>query len=93
MGIPYREPLTVTATCSSRLRKRAGRIEYQRGILSLDKNGDPPGHRYRVSKTGPQGSGVLRSMSDANCFIILPMESSGVEAGDTVRVLPFEAIV
>ena len=93
MGIPYREPLTVTATCSSRLRKRAGRIEYQRGILSLEKNGDPQDRGYRVSKTGPQGSGVLRSMSDANCFIILPMESSGVEAGDTVRVLPFEAIV
>ena len=82
MGIPYREPLTVTATCSSRLRKRAGRIEYQRGILSLEKNGGPQGRSYRVSKTGPQGSGVLRSMSDANCFIILPMESSGVEAGD-----------
>lgn len=93
MGVPCREPLTVTATCSSRLRKRAGRIEYQRGILSLEKNGGPPGRGYRVSKTGPQGSGVLRSMSDANCFIILPMESSGVEAGDTVRVLPFEAIV
>ena len=93
MGTSYREPLTVTATCSSRLRKRAGRIEYQRGILTLEKNGDPPGHGYRVSKTGPQGSGVLRSMSDANCFIILPMESSGIEAGDTVRVLPFEAIV
>lgn len=93
MGIPYREPLTVMATCSSRLRKRAGRIEYQRGILSLDKNGGPQGRSYRVSKTGPQGSGVLRSMSDANCFIILPMESSGVEAGDPVRVLPFEAII
>lgn len=93
MGNPYQEPLTVTATCSSKLRKRAGRIEYQRGILTRERNGGPLDHGYRVSKTGPQGSGVLRSMSDANCFIILPMECSGVEAGDEVRVLPFETIV
>ena len=93
MGNPHLEPLTITATCSSKLRKRAGRIEYQRGILTWEKSDDPLGHSYRVSKTGPQGSGVLRSMSDANCFIILPMKSSGVEAGDAVRVLPFETIV
>ncbi|MCY3803522.1 MAG: molybdopterin molybdotransferase MoeA [Gammaproteobacteria bacterium] len=93
MGNPHQEPLTVTATCSSSLRKRAGRVEYQRGILTWEKDGGSSGHSYRVSKTGPQGSGVLRSMSDANCFIILPMESSGVEAGDEVRVLPFETIV
>ena len=92
MGNPYSEPLTLAATCSSELRKRAGRVEYQRGILSREKNDNVLGHRYRVSKTGPQGSGVLRSMSDANCFIILPMESTGVKPGEQVQVLPFEAI-
>ena len=93
MGNPHREPLTIAATCSSELRKRAGRVEYQRGILTCEKSDDILGHRHTVSKTGSQGSGVLRSMSDANCFIILPMESSGVNAGEMVQVLPFEAIV
>ncbi len=92
MGNPHSEPLTLAATCSSELRKRAGRVEYQRGILSREKNDNVLGHRYVVSKTGPQGSGVLRSMSDANCFIILPMESTGVKPGEQVPVLPFEAI-
>ncbi len=83
-------PLMIKAKCQSKLRKRPGRVEYQRGILTQSKN-DPT--QYEVIKTGGQGSGILRSMSDANCFIILAMESEGVEEGDDVQVLPFEAII
>ena len=90
MGQEHVKPLMINATCKTTLRKRPGRVEYQRGILTTDET-NPTQHH--VAKTGAQGSGILRSMSDANCFIILPMESSGVEIGDEVQVLPFEAII
>ena len=93
MGGIYNEPFTITATCSSRLRKKPGRVEYQRGILARSDSTPVDESEYTVSKTGPQGSGVLRSMTEANCFIILPVDSSGIDAGDTVQVLPFEAVV
>lgn len=89
-GSDHQPPLMIKAKCQSNLRKRPGRVEYQRGTLTQSEN-DPT--QYEVSRTGEQGSGILRSMSDANCFIILPMESEGVEEGDSVQVLPFEAII
>ena len=90
MGQEHKEPFIINATSKSTLRKRPGRVEYQRGILTIDKNSPT---QHFVAKTGAQGSGILRSMSDANCFIILPMESDGVAEGDLVQVLPFEAII
>lgn len=93
MGVVYHEPLIVNAKCSTKLRKQPGRVEYQRGFLTKTNDSDSTSCSYEVKKTGAQGSGILRSMSDANCFIILPMESAGVEIGDTVQALPFEAIV
>ena len=76
--------LSLRARCDSRLKKRPGRVEYQRGILQKDQDGN-----LVVVKTGAQGSGILRSMSQANCFIILPIDSSGVEPGDFVDIQPF----
>jgi molybdopterin molybdotransferase len=81
-------PVTVRATCGSKLKKRPGRIEYQRGILERDESG-----AMVVRKTGAQGSGILSSMSQANCFIILGMDNAGVEPGETVEVQPFFGIV
>ena len=81
-------PNTFQVTCTSRLRKKPGRIEYQRGILQRDENG-----ALTVARTGMQGSGILRSMTQANCFIILPMESGNIEPGMTVAVQPFFGIV
>ncbi len=84
MGIDYFFPPTFKVTCLSNLKKRPGRVEYQRGILSRDQSGD-----MVVSNNGEQGSGILSSMARANCFIILPLESDGVVAGETVEVQPF----
>jgi len=70
------------------LRKKPGRTEYQRGILSRSPQGE-----WRVRITGQQGSGVLRSMSEANCFIVLEHERGEVKAGDLVSVQPFEGLV
>ncbi len=80
--------LMVKVPCSSRLKKRTGRVEYQRGVLEQDATG-----RMVVRKTGAQGSGILRSMADANCFIVLPIDNDGVSPGDMVDVQPFHGIV
>ena len=88
MGQTTTESLTLQMPCVSKLKKRAGRIEYQRGIMQKDENG-----QWQVRKTGAQGSGILRSMSEANCFIILPIESEGTEAGALVEVQPFCAMM
>ncbi|MEJ2576790.1 MAG: molybdopterin-binding protein [Gammaproteobacteria bacterium] len=78
---------TLAACAAERIRKRPGRTEFVRGVLS-------PGDRLpRVAKAGTQGSGVLRSMSIANCFIVLPPEQGDVAEGDLVAVQPFEGIV
>jgi len=81
-------PLLLQVPCRSKLTKRAGRVEYQRGILEYDASGD-----LVVRKTGAQGSGILRSMTDANCFIVLPLASEGVAPGERVAVQPFHGIV
>lgn len=69
------------------LKKRPGRVEFQRGRLARDADG-----AYTVTPTGDQGSGILSSMVDADCFIVLPMEAARTEAGAWVDVQPFFAI-
>ena len=88
MGARQSETITLRVPCISKLKKRPGRVEYQRGILERDANGQPI-----VRKTGAQGSGILSSMSQSNCFIILPMESGNVEPGAIVEVQPFFGLV
>ena len=79
-----RTPLTIQARSESVLRKRPGRFEFQRGVLSADDNG-----RLTVRATGKQGSGILTSMSRANCLIHLDEDCDGIEQGDIVTVQPF----
>ena len=88
MGEQDADHLSLRMACVSRLRKRPGRVEFQRGVMERNEQGD-----YVVRKTGPQGSGILSSMADANCFIVLPMESGGVEPGTLVDVYPFSGLV
>src|SRR5580765_1173677 len=68
------------------LRKVPGRTEYQRGIVFRESG------EWKVRTTGQQGSGVLRSMSEANCFIVLEHERANVQAGDPVSVQLFEGL-
>lgn len=70
------------------IRKKPGRTEYQRGILAQDANGE-----QQVSITGSQGSGILRSMSEANCMVVLHDEQGNVAAGDMVDVMLFEGLI
>jgi molybdopterin molybdotransferase len=80
-GAPPSKPLQFTATCTSTLKKAQGRQEFQRGNLIQDQSGE-----FIVSASGKQGSNILSSMSRANCYIVLPAECKGVQAGDKVRV-------
>ncbi len=83
------EPVpTFSATCTTRLRKAPGRTEFQRGVLTRGANGG-----LEVKPTGEQGSGILKSMSEANCFIILGDDTGNVEPGTTVEVQLLEGIV
>lgn len=81
-------PVHVRAVCSGPLRKRPGRTEFQRGVLEDAGDG-----RYTVRGAGHQGAGVLRSMAEANCFIVLDAEQGPVEAGSEVTVQPFPGLI
>jgi molybdopterin molybdotransferase len=81
----YAVPL-LQAKAFEPLRKVPGRTEYQRGVLFKD------GSEWKVRITGQQGSGVLRSMSEANCFIVLEHDRGKVAAGELVQVQLFEGL-
>src|SRR5260221_10773946 len=76
----------LSVAASMPIRKVPGRTEFQRGILFKEKS------EWRVRATGQQGSGVLRSMSEANCFIVLEHERGKVEAGELVSVQLMEGL-
>ena len=69
------------------MRKKPGRTEYQRGIVTTDASGT-----RTVRITGSQGAGILRSMSEANCIVVLRHEQGNVDAGDAVDVLLFDGL-
>jgi molybdopterin molybdotransferase len=80
--------VSIRARAGEPIKKRAGRTEFQRGIATRDDAG-----QWHVVTTGPQGSGVLSSMSDANCFIVLEHARGNVEAGDEVDIVPFDGLI
>jgi molybdopterin molybdotransferase len=84
MGIEDVLPKSLLLKTISKLKKRPGRTEFQRGNIVTDEKGE-----MVVASVGPQGSGILSSMSKANCFIELPLDCSLVEVGEYVRVQPF----
>jgi molybdopterin molybdotransferase len=78
----------IRAASATPIRKKAGRTEYQRGIVERGADG-----AWTVRITGSQGSGVLRSMSEANGLIVLGHEQGNVAAGELIDVLPFEGLI
>lgn len=70
----------------NRLRKRAGRTDYQRGRYHVDDNGN-----LVVESTGAQGSGIFSSFSKSNCYIVLERERKTVEPGETVYIQMFSS--
>ena len=76
------------AASTAPIRKKPGRTEYQRGIVTRSADGS-----CQVTLTGSQGSGILRSMSEANGLVVLHHEQGNVAAGELVDVLPFDGLV
>ncbi|HWA14557.1 MAG TPA: gephyrin-like molybdotransferase Glp [Burkholderiales bacterium] len=79
---------TLRIVCTTPIRKAPGRTEFQRGVLARDGDG-----QWTVRTTGDQGSGILSSMSQADCFIILPTETGNVAAGALVDVQLLEGLI
>jgi molybdopterin molybdotransferase len=82
MGVTSAPPPLVRAKTQEVLRKKPGRTEYQRGTATRNAQGD-----LEVVTTGNQGSGVLSSMVQANCLIVLSHAQSTAQIGDWVDVL------
>jgi molybdopterin molybdotransferase len=85
-GMTRTEIPMLSAVSSQAIRKVPGRTEYQRGIVYRE------GGTWKVRTTGQQGSGVLRSMSEANCFIVIEHARGSVNAGELVQVQLFEGL-
>jgi molybdopterin molybdotransferase len=87
-GASQTEPPMTQAIAVAPIRKKPGRTEFQRAIL-----GRGPDGKSTVKLTGSQGAGILRSMSEANCFVILSHDQGNVAAGDWVDVALFDGLL
>ena len=83
----YALPPMVKATLVNKIKKMPGRTEFQRGVLTITANG------VEVKTTGDQGSGILSSMTQANCFVVLATDVGSVEPGVMVDVQMFEGVM
>ncbi len=82
----WEAPKAIPAVATTLFKKRPGRTDYQRGIYSINTQG-----QFEVATTGNQGSGAFSSMSMANCFVVLERERGRVEAGEMVTIELFNS--
>ena len=87
-GAEAAAPLQFAAEISAPIKKRPGRTEFLRGIATRGPTG-----QWSVAATRAQGSGVLSSMSEANCFIVLAHDQGDVRAGASVEIMPFDGLI
>jgi molybdopterin molybdotransferase len=87
-GASQTEQLMTQAIAEAPIRKKPGRTEFQRAVMGRGPDGKPT-----VKLTGSQGAGILRSMSEANCFVILAHDQGNVAAGDWVDVALFDGLL
>ena len=78
----------VSVQSAEAIRKKSGRTEFQRGVLFRNSEG-----KLFVKSTGSQGAGILRSMSEANCFMILHHDQGNIAPGDWVDVEIFDGLL
>lgn len=88
MGQVKWQPLRMTATAGEKLKSRYHRTDYTRGVYHIDESG-----QLVVMSTGAQGSGILTSMAQANCFIEITDEFDSIEAGQSVLIQPFSDLI
>ncbi len=80
--------LKLQAITSTAIKKKPGRMDFQRGIAAINDKG-----QLQVAALGAQGSGILSSISKANCYIILPQDNAGVAAGNLVEIELFDSVL
>ena len=88
MGSQAEGIMPLYARAAEEIPKKPGRTEYRRGVTFQDTDGT-----ICVRTTGGQGSGILRSMSDANCLVVLDHDTSLTKLGDLTKVIPFDGLV
>ncbi|AWH87590.1 molybdopterin molybdotransferase MoeA [Limnobaculum parvum] len=84
----WQKPRQIKVKTTTALKKSPGRLDFQRGILSSNAQGE-----LEVRTTGHQGSHVFSSFSQGNCFIVLELERGSVAAGEWVTVEPFNPLL
>ena len=87
-GASQTEVPVLQAISETPIRKKPGRTEFQRAILGRNSAGKPS-----VRLTGSQGAGILRSMSEANCFVILGHDQENIAAGEWVDIALFDGLI
>ena len=88
MGANPQTLLFSSATSTAFIKKHQGRTEYQRGIAQMNSQG-----QLEVKVTGSQGSGILRSMSEANCMIVLQENQTNIVQGEFVNIVLFDGLI
>lgn len=86
MGGKYQNPQRFLAQTTQRIKKRPGRMDFQRGIAHVDESG-----HWQVTPFTGQGSGIMTSLSNANCYLVLPQESGPIDAGQNVLIQLFDS--
>ena len=81
----WKAPESIPATTRTAFKKAPGRTDYQRGVYTIEDG------KFVVETTGNQSSGAFRSMSLANCFVVLERERGRVEVGETVNIQLFNS--
>ncbi len=87
MGASAKPMPLLSVACAAPIKKATGRTEFQRGVL-FETQGI-----WQVKPIGNQSSGILSSMSQANCFIVLDENTGNCEAGQRVNIQLFEGVI
>jgi molybdopterin molybdotransferase len=80
MGATRIKKPIINAVLEEDITKQSGKVHLLRGFFTIRNN------EFHVSTTGNQNSSVLRSMSDANCLIVIPENTTEVRAGERVAI-------
>ena len=71
----------VQATTTAKIYKRSGRADYQRAVYTVNNNG-----QYDVAPLPRQGSGIMTSITQANCLIVLAQHQGNLPSGSQVSI-------
>lgn len=87
-NMPIKERDSFQATASKQFFKKPGRADYQRAVFKRDVAG-----KLTVEPTRNQGSSMLTSMNEANCYAVLSQDSGSVDVGQPVTIQPFDYLI